>query len=432
MAIFLPIVPNWKNGIKDVYEFRTSIFTSRDGSEQRRSQRIQPRRNLTIAAILDGERMRHFADAINKARDGRVEISDFTGDPAFLEETVLAGGSLLRVDRTPSWLVSEASFTIVTGRSAVKVRADFVENNIVVLASPLEYSVGEGAKLLPLIPASIENSNTLSIYTTSVSTTSLKFSVEPGTAQRTPDPLPDENTDTQTKGTFGPSAIFYGRYVLLKKPNYLNQPTSAFNIGVQRVDYDRGVVKTFNPVPMVSRTLSASYLGMTREDVLTFLDIFLRARGQAGEIYVPTWGSDLPQVLEVSVDSIKVKGTDFYDNYFQDEAHAAILIRNKDGTLRPREITHMYVTEGDTWIVCATEIGTTASQIELISWLFVARFATDSLTLDWKTDGTASIVLSFVTLANLPVEDSFGGNWILATGFWRDRGTWEDSNVWID
>lgn len=432
MAIFLPIVPNWKNGVKDTYEFLTTVFRARDGSEQRRAQRIQPRRSLTIAAILDGERMRNFADAINKARDGKVLISDFSGDPGFIRDTVEAGSSLLTLESKPLWLVDGMEFTIVTGRKAVKVRADFVENNVVILANPLESAVGEGAKILPLIPASIQTSNTLSIYTTTVSTTSLKFSVEPGTKLRKPDPLPDANTDTQTKATFGPSAIFYGRYVLLRKPNYLQQPTVAFNTGVQTVDYERGVVSVFNPVPMISRTLSATYLGMTREDVLTFLDIFLRARGQAGEIYVPTWGSDLPEVLEVSVDSIKVKGTDFYDTYFQDEAHAAILIRNKDGSLRPREITHMYVSEGNTWIVCASEIGTTASQIELISWLFVARFATDSLTLDWKTDGTATIVLSFVTLANLPVEDSFGGNWILATGFWRDRGTWEDTNVWID
>lgn len=432
MAVFLPIVPNWKNGVRDVYEFRTSIFTSRNGSEQRRAQRIEPRRSLTVAAILDGDRLRSFADAINRARDGKVEISDFSGDPAYLVETVLPGESLLTLDEVPRWLVGGVQFTIVTGRRALKVRADFVENNIVVLTAPVESAVGSGAKILPILEASIENSNTLSIYTTNVSTTSLKFSVEPGTKLRKPDPLPTNNTDTQTKATFGPSAIFYGRYVLLRKPNYLQQPTAAFNIGVQKVDYDRGVVKVFNPIPIVSRTLSATYVGMTREDVLTILDIFLRARGQAGEIYVPTWGSDLPPILQVSVDSIKVKGSEFFDTYYQDKAHAAILIRGKDGSLRPREITHMYLSDGDTWIVCATEIGITAENISLASWLFVSRFANDALTIEWKTDGLATIVLSFTTLENLAVEDSFGSNWILATGFWRDRGVWEDSNVWID
>lgn len=432
MAIFLPIVPNWRNGIRDVYEFRTSIFTSRDGTEQRRSERIQPRRSLTIAAILDGHRQRTFADAANKARDGKFEIADFTADAAYTEDTVAAGESLIVVDVVPSWLVNGAFFTITTGRSSIKVRADFVEGLNVVLASPLPSAIGEGSKLLPLIPASLDNSNTLSLVTNLVATTSLRFSIEPGTKLRAPDPLPDSGSITPTQENFGPAALFDGRYVLLRKPNYVNAPTSIFNLGVETVDYDRGVVKRFNPIPIVSRTLTATYTGLNRENVLNLLDIYLRAMGQAGELYVPTWGNDLPEILQVSVDSLKVKGTDFYDSYFQDKAHSAILIRGQDGSLRPRQIEHMYLSEGDTWVVCSSEIGLAASDIQTISWLFVARFATDALTVEWKTDGVASMVMSFVTLENVPAEESFGSNWILATGHWRDRGVWDDSDVWID
>ena len=432
MAVFLPIVPNWRTAIRDTYDFRTAIFTTRDGSEQRRSERIQPRRNLTIAAILDGHRLRNFADAINKARDGKIEISDFTGDPAYTTETVAAGESLITLDVIPAWLTGEVYFTLVTGRRAIKVRADFISGRQVVLTAPLAESVGEGAKILPLIPAFVEPTNSMTMHTNSVATTSLKFSVEPGTKQRTPDPLPTASSETQTQDSFGPAAMFQGRYVLLKKPNYVNAPTMALRLGLEKVDYERGVVGVFNPIPMVQRTLTATYTGMSREDVLAFLDIFIRCKGQAGEIFVPTWGNDLPDPLEVSVDSIKLKGSDFYDTYFQDKAHATILIRDNNGMLRPREITHMYLSDGDTWIVCDSQIGVTASQIQSISWLFVSRFASDSLTIEWKTDGVASIVLSFTTLANLAAEDSFGGNWILATGFWRDRGAWEDSNVWID
>lgn len=432
MAIFLPIVPNWRNGIRDVYEFKTEIFTSRDGTEQRRSQRIQPRRSITAAILLDGDRMRTFADAMNKARDGKVEISDFSGDPAYLTHTVAADESLLQLDVIPHWMVSGSYICIVSGRRSTKARVDFISGNTVVLSANLRDAIGSGAKVLPLIAGSLDQSNSISIYTNSVATTSLKINIEPGTVLRSPDPLPDDVTQTQTKEAFGPAALFKGRYVLLKKPNYLNQPTLAFNLGFQTVDYGRGITKTFTPLSIVSRTLTATYSGLTRESVLAMLDIFLRCRGQAGEIYVPTWGNDLPEVLAVSVDSIRVKGTDFYDTYFQDPAHAAILIRKRDQSLLPCEITHMYVSQGDTWIVCTDEIAATASEIEMVSWLFVARFAQDSLTLDWRTDGTASAVLSFVTLANLAAEDSFGNNWILATGFWRDRGVWEDNNVWKD
>lgn len=432
MAVFLPIVPNWKNGVQDVYEFRTEIFTSRDGSEQRRAQRIQPRRSMTAAVMFDGDRLRSFADAVNKAKDGKVEVSDFSGEACFLTATAMAGDILLNVDALPSWLKAGESIALVTGRRSIKVRVDFIDGLIVGLTAPLSQAVGFNAKLLPIIPASLETSNTLSVHTTQVSTGSIKLNVEPGTVLRAPDQLPSENIDTQTKEAFGPAALFYGRYVLLRKPNYLNRPQTEFNLATQTVDYGRGVIKTFAPVPMISRTLTATYVGQTRENVLSILDIFLRAKGRAGEIYVPTWGHDFPEVLAVSIDSIKVKGTDFFDTYYDDPAHAAVLIRTHDDKLRPREIKHMYESDGDTWVVFTTEIGAGAEEISHISWMFVARFAQDALTVDWKTDGKATVLLSFVTLRNLAVEDGFGENWILSTGFWRDRGVWEDTNVWRD
>lgn len=432
MAIFLPLVPNWKNGIRDVYEFKTDIFTSRDGSEQRRSQRIQPRRSITSAVLLDGDRLRHFSDALNKARDGKVEISDFSGDAALTKKTALEGESLLEVERVPDWLVDGVSLTLLTGRRSTKAKVDFVSGNIVILTTPLRASVGAGAKLLPLIEGSLAQSNTVSYYTNATGVTSLKVNIEPGSVQRTPDPLPTNQTNTYTQGAFEPAAMFMGRYVLMKKPNYVAQPQVAFNLGFETVDYGRGVVKTFTPLSAISRTLTATYSGMDRPSVMALLDIFLRCKGRAGEIYVPTWGNDLPKVKQISVDSIKVEGSDFFDTYFQDPAHVTMLIRTKSGTLIPCEITHMYVSEGDTWIVCADELGINANEVEMVSWLFVARFAQDALTIDWKTDGIASVALSFLTLANLAPEDSFGGNWILSTGFWRDRGVWEDNNVWID
>ncbi|QPC91452.1 hypothetical protein [Mesorhizobium sp. INR15] len=433
MAVFLPIVPNWQNGVRDTYEFNTNVFTTRDGSEQRRAQRDQPRRSIEAAVILDGDRLRTFSDAIHLARDGKVEISDFTGDSATLTETVPNGGVILHVDHVPAWLVTSAPFVLLTGRKARKLFAADVTGNQVTLPMGVVGAVGQGAQLMPLVSASLATTNTVSLYTTIVATSSLKITVEPGTVVRTADPLPfDGGPQGETSQVFGPAGLFYGRYVLLRKPNYLQQPQMAFNLGFETVDYKRGITKTFTPVPMISRTLTATYMGVTRADVMTLLDIFIRARGRASEIYVPTFGNDLPPIKSLSGSNIRVAGTDFYDAYHADPAHKAILIRTLDGTLIPHEISGMTTDSGDTLIATERPIGATAGQIDIISWMFVARFASDSLTVQWVTNGVANVVLSFVTLANLAAEESFGNNWILATGYWRDTGQWQDGSVWED
>lgn len=433
MAVFLPIVPNWQNGVRDTYEFKTDVFTTRDGSEQRRSQRIQPRRSMEASILLDGDRLRAFADAIHLARDGKVLVSDFTADCATLVETVANGATVLKIDHVPAWLHGSMTCALITGRKARKITIDFVSGNQVVLTSGVEGAVGFGAALRPLIPASLQPASTLSIYTTAVATQSIKLDIEPGTVVRTPDPLPFDGGPTgETTQVFGPAGLFYGRYVLLRKPNYVQQPQMAFNLAYETVDYGRGITKTYTPVPLISRTLTATYMGMSHADIMAMLDVFVRAKGKAGELYVPTWGKDLPPIKGMSGSNLRVAGTDFYDAYNADPAHKAILIRTFDGNLIPHEISAMQTDSGDTLIATETPIGTTMDQIDTISWMFNSRFATDTLTIEWVTNGVANIAMSFTTLANLAVEQSFGNNWILATGHWRDMGQWQDGSVWED
>ncbi|RWF33720.1 hypothetical protein [Mesorhizobium sp.] len=433
MAVFLPIVPNWQNGVRDTYEFKTNVFTTRDGSEQRRSERVQPRRSIEAAILLDGDRLRTFNDALHLARDGKVLVGDFSADSAILTETVADGGTVLTVDRIPAWLTGSMTCALLTGRKSRQITIDFISGNQIVLTTGVQGAVGQGATLLPLVPASLGTSTTLSIYTTAIATSSIKLAVEPGTVVREADPLPfDDGPTGETTQVFGPAGLFYGRYVLLRKPNYVQQPQMAFNMAFETVDYGRGVTKTFAPVPLVSRTLTATYMGMSHADVMAMLDVFIRARGRAGEIYVPTWGMDLPAIKGMSGSNIRVAGTDFYNAYHSDPAHQAILIRKKDGTLVPKEIAGWQIDSGDTLIATETPIGATADEIELISWMFVARFASDTFTIQWVTKGVANITMSFVTLANLAVEESFGNNWILATGQWRDNGQWQDGSVWED
>lgn len=433
MAVFLPFVPNWRNGIRDTYEFKTDVFTTRNGSEQRRATRINPRRALEVNVLLDGERMRGFADAVNRAKDGKVEIADFSAVPALVATTASSGATVLTIDSTPSWMTNGGTYVLMTGRTTSKINVDFVDNNTVILVNPLTKSVGAGACILPMLPAQIANSNTLSLYTNQVATAPLQFDVEPGFVVRTPDALPfDESTEGDSVQSFGPAAVLFGRYVLLRKPNFLNRPQVQFNLKFETVDYSRGVVKTFTPVPIVTRTLTATYMAVNHAEAMAILDIFMRCKGRAGEIYVPTWGSDFPPVMNVADKIVQIAGTDFYETYNEDRAHSAVLIRTKSGTLLPREINIMAASGGNTFIEFHEDVGVSATEIEQISWMFVSRFAQDSLTIEWVTNTVANISLSFVTLENLAAESSYGSNWILATGYWRDRGQWVDSAVWED
>lgn len=423
--IFLPFVPNWANGVRDTYEFLTDLFVARNGNEQRRSQRVQPRRSITAAMVLDADRGRVFKDILNRAKLGEIEIPDYTAQHAVaVSATVVPGATVLTLDTLPAWFaIGQPLAVMLTDRTAVRAVPTSRNGRTVTFTSTI-HGADAGCQILPLLPALLGTSNTLQQPAGyDVLTTSATFTVEPGTELREPVPL--------TEGQFGAAALFNGRYVLLRKPNLLQAPVHTLNLTFETVDYRRGVVRRFAPVPAISRTLSASWVAATRKDAEALLDVFLRCKGRAGEIYLPTWGADLPKPIARGTGSLTFAGTDVLAAYGGNEAHKTVLITSRSGDMIPLQIASMGESSGNT-VMWFEGTPPAINTIERMSWMYVARFAQDSLTIEWLTDEVANIAMSFVTLVNLPVDDTFGGNWILTTGYWRDEGEWVDDDVWKD
>ena len=414
MSVFIPLVPNWSNGVRETYEFKTDIFTSHDGTEQRRSDRIQPRRTLSAAILLDGERFRVFQDCVNRAKDALVQIPDYTAEPAVFGDVSM-----------PDWFVDGADVAVLRERWSRKGQVD----GSTVTIEPLDgisfsngsfsggYSDGfdthgsgdtgatiqDGDLILPLINANIRASNSLSMHTASVATSTVEFTSLPGSIQRTPSETPID------------AAAFLGRYVLTLRPNWSQNPTIQFTNGFETVDYDRGVIKNFVPDKFISRTMTGRYIGVGRDRVNELLDIFLRCKGRAGEILLPSWSNDFPRVLNVSGDAITVRGIEFFETYAEDPAHQTVLLYDRAGNKYPMDISTWAVTGGNTVIHFTATVPLIASNIAAISWLFVARFAQDSLTIEWQTYNVANVSLSFSLLENLTVEEVFSasiGQWI--------------------
>lgn len=429
--VFLPIVPNWQGGVRETYEFLTSIYASRDGTEQRRSERVDPRRSVEIAALLDGERLRDFIGAITRAQDGIVFAGDFTAESAAITQSVVAGGQVLQLTSIPAWLVPGVRIAVVSNRRCRFSTVDAVVGLSVLLSTEMPDAIGTGARVVPVIEAEVGQARSVTLHTTLIGTTSLTLNVTPGTETLGAAELPDE-VSGPVDGA-GVAAMFRGRYVLLRKPNFVRAPEMAFDSPHTKIDYGRGVSRNYAPVPMVSRTITVEYLGIGRADILGMRDIFLRAKGRAGEIFVPTWTEDFGSRGEIGVNYIVVHGTDFYHAYAADPAYRTILIRTVDGKVQPAQINSINISGPNSVVWLDADLVGIAGpgSIARISWMFVCRFAQDELSIDWSTATVADLAMSFTTLHNLPVEDAWS-NWILATGYWRDSGEWIDSEVWRD
>lgn len=421
MSAFLPVVPNWRFPVRDTYEFRTEVLASRDGTESRSAMREHPRRRIEFSALLDGSRNRDIAMAHSTGRDGRFEIADYTAEPGFLAPAS-AGETILLLTNSPNWLLGAVTEVAVVGsRTARKLAVSGVGGSTLTLAQGLDAPVAQGSVVYPVLSVIQAAPMSVSVLTTSVGTVDMAFEVVPGTSL-------DSSSDTDILS----AGNFYGRYVLFKKPNYMRSPRLTLESTFERVDFERGVVNTYAPVPFTRRALSAEYVGFGRAGVRELLDLFLRNKGKLGEFYVPTWGNDFPAVTAITGSSITVSGRGIYDAYRTDEAHTAFLLRKSDGDLVPFEIQAMALSGGNTVLTVDRTVGLAPSQVASMCWMHVCRFSTDSLVVDWETNAVASMTMPFLSLKNMPVENLYGSNWILTTGYWRDLGQWEDSATWKD
>jgi len=431
VPVFLPVIANWSSQVSETYEFATSIFTSENGDEQRRSQIAIPRRTLRMGVLLDGDRRGRFAAAIARALDGDVEIPDHAARQTRTTVAAPEGTSMLTVNVVPAWLTAGTVVALANRRALHRLVVDSVSGNNVILAGAgAPADVAPQSLLLPVLRGTLVPRTTLTMHTAGIAETQIEVQQAPGTAQRSPSPLPFEEGDPLPQ-IAGGAGLLEGRYVLLRKPNYASAPQIEFSLPYRKVDYNRGVSRTFAPVPIISRTVTASYFSRDRSEALALLDIFLRCRGRAGEIYVPTWSEDIPRPIAISGSSMTFAGTDLATTFGSDAAHRAVLIQTSAGQLAPREITSIVASGGNSVVTCRQPVEVEQSAVRTVSWMFLARFAQDALTVDWRTDSVADISLSFTTLANVPVEVLLS-NWILATGYWDDGGEWIDTSVWND
>lgn len=74
---FFKFGPDWKTGITETLTFLTDILTSRNGTEQRRSLRTKPRRQLSYTATLTGSDIPDFEQFMWAHQAGLVHVPDW-------------------------------------------------------------------------------------------------------------------------------------------------------------------------------------------------------------------------------------------------------------------------------------------------------------------------------------------------------------------
>ena len=429
------LIPNWSAGVRETYEFRTTVFTSEAGKEQRMATRMTPRRKVDFTAMLRGQALRRFQGLLHNRGAQPITIPDPARRGAILTADAPAGTTILHLSENPLWLAAGVQIGLSTfdateayGLSSVATVGAFSTSYdpsfdvasatgpaVVTLASPLAEAWPAGAEVRPIVAGRLPPNVTISHETADLATIGVSFDVS------VPSAIPALPVTTPT--------TFRQREVLLAEPDWSAPPSVVYNTPYDTVDYDQGRRAFFLPVDFYSRTSRFLFDGYDHDDVARVLGLFGRMKGRRGEFAMPSWTADMvPAGAVVPGASIVVQGRQIYDDYGTSKVNQAIGILTTGGNWLLRTITGLSLTSSApggafsdayndsfdadgggplfTRIDVSPNITATIprDQIAMICWVNICRFASDSLTVEWLTDRVARISTNISTLEFLAPE----------------------------
>ena len=397
----MPLDPSarvWPFGFSRIFpvsverKYRTTIFNSESGREQRRAVDDRPRKRIRFGIIAAGDCYRAFTREMSKYQSALYALPDWTRKT--LATTVLAGaGNSLDVASAENWLVAGETVIIASqGRFERYTIDTFVDPTLTFIESNAGSDFPIGSRLYAAVPARLSASEKAKRPIRDVLTHNLTFNIAP--------------TDELYIEPGVAPVIFNGREVLAKAPHRIAPIDHTFITGIEEVDYGFGAKARFKPVDFPSEIYSLTYTSCNVAKATELEDIFVRARGRRGEFYMPTWENDLipNSTAAMGTTTLPIIGDDVADVYGGSSVFKAIAVHFTDNTFEFNTVTNVTPGAG----VSTLTVGTAwsrdidAALIRRISWMPVCRFATDQLTTEWPIDRVGRMRMAVQTLEDLP------------------------------
>lgn len=429
---------NWSDSVIEEYEYKTDIITSELGREQRRAVRLEPRRKITFTGLFHAKSKLymeyymanglaqptilpepHLFVTLTEPITPIKRVSGFIYRDAVLNKKGfpywLRQGQRVVLNYGDQW---ETRTILNLYKNSIEFKEELIENPLA--GQPLDPAKPDGPKQPEMIndgsnfPAGtkvyrasvgrLQNSPKADRLTPDVYTMGLEFSISPDDFYQTyslDGASVNEDFDTQPKFD-----IVAGREVLAKKHNWAETQDFSYQDDETAVDYEFGKIAYFRKTQFPSRTVSLSYLLKGHNQIRQFVEFFARCKGKQKEILVPTYEQDVPfQYIVGNGKSIVMDGVSFGLAYKNSKIHKRLLLQMNDGRSFHYKIDLIDALPQTNSSVIQTienlpDELLTPTTINRISWVFVARMASDALQLEWLTTDVATFKLSYVVLEN--------------------------------
>ena len=391
-----PFLHNWSKGAYSVeLEYKTEVWTSRSGKEQRRGYRQTPRKRIDGDFTMGFANFRLFNRLMDSWQKNQFAIPELSRKAYLAVRHQASTNDVTLEGVAPDWIVPGSSVIFrLKGEMEIR-RVNSVSGSTVNFSNTSLRDWESGTLIHPLLSAYVGTNTSAQVHTDSVETLQVSFDVIPGTEPSVAIPAA--------------TTFFKGYELFQRTPNWKTSPKLTFTVAPEDVDFGFGRIARFNPIEFGSRMLQLGYTNANENISWEIINLFRRMSGQLGEFYMPTWSADiLPEFTSpTGTRLLRFAGDWMSKEYGDSTIYKAISIRFGDGTVQNVGIQSIVEQNdlGQVFSVMTLEDDLVSpvspSSVTHISWLLRWRFASDQLSIEWITDDKSQISVTMKTLEAL-------------------------------
>lgn len=376
-TVLWPFKANWREPVNTSYEYKTTIFASTSGKEQRRAIRIQPRFSLDfLSSAMDPNTQQQLDRFVFENQNAAMLVPDF----ARVRRAEVTSGNLV-FDGSAPWAVSGAPILLVsdTGREVRRVTA--IIAGAAVLSTPA--TLTGVIRVYPLSLGRLATTLQANQVTAGVKELRVNF-----------DGLPGFQIPVYP-GVAGES--FDGREVFMFGADWKSR-SHTFEADRTDVDYGKGRIASFTPIKFRTRVYKQSFLLKSREELEALSGFFFRRLGRLKEFFAPTDADDLT-LIRVEGAKIVFQATGQVA-LATNTVDRAIAIFFEDGTHAFHSVTALEQVAGELLLTVdpAPSLAVAPATVVKVSWMPLCRFAGDQLNITHRTAEVSTVDLNIQTL----------------------------------
>lgn len=375
--------PNWNQPVSVEYSFATSIFSSYEEHEQREALRVTPRIEVSYTSILTPPMYHRWLADMQTPNEPLVVTAEWS--KTTLATSAAGGDTVLQLSEAPAWLVEGVYLVLVSKTLEEAVLVSGVAGTTVTLDTATTLSFVAGDKVYLGLLAHSDAETQFRAESDKVLVGVVRYTGVPGSCP------------VGVGGTVG--ALFESKEIMPFEPNWKSRPQIVPTALRDTFDPGRGRLLHTATTNRLKRVDKYGFTGRSSDQITELVGFFLRRKGQRGSFWMPSFMYDL-DVTAATGSQLTVPGTDFHTAFTGSDTNNCIALRHPTtGDWVARRITSLTISAGNT-LVNTAAWGFTPAVGAKVSWLQLARFATDRLEVRHLTSEVAEVEFAIETLRN--------------------------------